>query len=113
MNIFPCLMIRGICDYADSHKNKKWQPYAAGAAAAYAKEVLSVIPSLEEAGQYEPPPVPGSIAVPNSFDDNEVDENNQQSAGFEKENMMMADECLQIEDSEPGHTVPGDEFMSA
>ncbi|KAF2193167.1 purine and uridine phosphorylase [Zopfia rhizophila CBS 207.26] len=26
MNSFPCLVIRGICDYADSHKNKKWQP---------------------------------------------------------------------------------------
>ncbi|KAJ5021737.1 hypothetical protein J3E73DRAFT_434813 [Bipolaris maydis] len=34
MNSFPCLVIRGICDYADSHKNKKWQPYAAGIAAA-------------------------------------------------------------------------------
>jgi nucleoside phosphorylase len=44
MNSFPCLIIRGICDYADSHKNKKWQPYAAGAAAACAKEVLSAIP---------------------------------------------------------------------
>lgn len=33
MNTFPCLVIRGICDYADSHKNKKWQPYAAGTAA--------------------------------------------------------------------------------
>ncbi|KAF2647031.1 purine and uridine phosphorylase, partial [Lophiostoma macrostomum CBS 122681] len=47
MNTFPCLVIRGICDYADSHKNKKWQPYAAGTAAAYAKEVLSVIPPTE------------------------------------------------------------------
>jgi nucleoside phosphorylase len=44
MNNFPCLVIRGICDYADSHKNKRWQVYAAGTAAAYAKEVLLVIP---------------------------------------------------------------------
>ena len=44
MNSFPCLVIRGICDYADSHKNKKWQPYAALTAAAYAKEVLLAIP---------------------------------------------------------------------
>ncbi|KAH8714819.1 nucleoside phosphorylase domain-containing protein [Phaeosphaeriaceae sp. PMI808] len=44
MNSFPCLVVRGICDYADSHKNKRWQPYAAGVAAAYAKEVLSAIP---------------------------------------------------------------------
>ncbi|KAH0536046.1 hypothetical protein FGG08_007053 [Glutinoglossum americanum] len=49
MNDFPCLVIRGICDYADSHKNKKWQPYAAAAAAACAKEVLSVIPVAEVA----------------------------------------------------------------
>jgi nucleoside phosphorylase len=49
MNSFPCLVIRGICDYADSHKNKKWQPYAAGMAAACAKEVLSVIPPAEVA----------------------------------------------------------------
>ncbi|KAL2800686.1 nucleoside phosphorylase domain-containing protein [Aspergillus keveii] len=24
MDTFPCLVIRGICDYADSHKNKEW-----------------------------------------------------------------------------------------
>jgi nucleoside phosphorylase len=47
MNQFPCLIIRGICDYSDSHKNIRWQPYAVGAAAAYAKEVLSVIPRTE------------------------------------------------------------------
>jgi len=47
MNTFPCLVIRGICDYADSHKNKKWQPYAAGTAAAYAKELLLVMPAVE------------------------------------------------------------------
>ncbi|KAH8585404.1 nucleoside phosphorylase domain-containing protein [Bisporella sp. PMI_857] len=44
MDSFPCLVIRGICDYADSHKNKIWQPYAAATAAAYAKELLLVIP---------------------------------------------------------------------
>jgi nucleoside phosphorylase len=43
MDNFPCLAIRGICDYSDSHKNKQWQKYAAAAAAAYAKELLSVI----------------------------------------------------------------------
>jgi hypothetical protein len=40
MNHFPCLVIRGICDYADSHKNKAWQGYAAMVAAAYAKDLL-------------------------------------------------------------------------
>ncbi|RPA75369.1 purine and uridine phosphorylase [Ascobolus immersus RN42] len=43
MNQVPCLVIRGICDYADSHKSKSWQGYAAMVASAYAKELLSVI----------------------------------------------------------------------
>jgi nucleoside phosphorylase len=47
MNSFPCLVIRGICDYADSHNNKMWHPYAAATAAACAKEILSVIPPAE------------------------------------------------------------------
>ena len=47
MNSFPCLVIRGICDYADSHKNKRWQPYAAGTAAAYAKELLLVMAAAD------------------------------------------------------------------
>jgi nucleoside phosphorylase len=44
MNAFPCVVIRGICDYADSHKNKVWQPYAAATAAAYAKVLLGFVP---------------------------------------------------------------------
>ncbi|KAL8708015.1 MAG: hypothetical protein Q9225_007664 [Loekoesia sp. 1 TL-2023] len=40
MNNFPCIIIRGICDYADSHKNDLWQKYAATTAAAFAKELL-------------------------------------------------------------------------
>jgi nucleoside phosphorylase len=47
MNDFPCIIIRGICDYADSHKNKDWQEYAAAVAAAFAKEFLSVLPVYE------------------------------------------------------------------
>ncbi|KAM0518974.1 hypothetical protein ACHAPE_003965 [Trichoderma viride] len=44
MNHFPCLAIRGICDYSDSHKSKDWQGYAAMVAAAYAKDLLCQIP---------------------------------------------------------------------
>lgn len=44
MNYFPCLVIRGICDYSDSHKNKEWQGFAAMVAAAYAKDLLLQIP---------------------------------------------------------------------
>ncbi|KAJ5727000.1 ankyrin, partial [Penicillium malachiteum] len=40
INHFPCLVIRGICDYSDSHKNKEWQGYAAMMAAAYARDLL-------------------------------------------------------------------------
>ncbi|KAL3456123.1 hypothetical protein BJX64DRAFT_271188 [Aspergillus heterothallicus] len=47
MDQCPSLVIRGICDYCDSHKNKQWQGYAAVAAAAYAKKVLRVIPVAE------------------------------------------------------------------
>src|SRR5467141_605100 len=43
MNQLACLVIRGICDYSDSHKNKQWQGYAAMTAAAYAKILLSVV----------------------------------------------------------------------
>ena len=46
MDRLPCLVVRGICDYADSHKNKKWQPYAAVVAAAYAKELLLIVQPL-------------------------------------------------------------------
>lgn len=50
MNSLPCLVIRGICDYADAHKNKEWQEYAATVAAAAAKELLGLVsPSLVDA----------------------------------------------------------------
>lgn len=41
---FPCIVIRGISDYADSHKNKRWQGYAALTAASYTKELLGYVP---------------------------------------------------------------------
>jgi nucleoside phosphorylase len=47
MNDSPCLVIQGICDYADSHKSKDWQEHAAAVAAAFAKELLSVVPTQE------------------------------------------------------------------
>jgi nucleoside phosphorylase len=37
---FPSLVIKGVCDYADSHKNKRWQGYAAATAAAVMKAFL-------------------------------------------------------------------------
>jgi nucleoside phosphorylase len=50
MNHFPCIVIRGICDYSDSHKSKEWQGFAAMVAAAYAKDLLcQILPSKVEA----------------------------------------------------------------
>jgi hypothetical protein len=36
----PCLVVKGVCDYADSHKNKKWQDFAAATAASVMKALL-------------------------------------------------------------------------
>ncbi|GAB7348043.1 hypothetical protein MBLNU459_g6079t2 [Dothideomycetes sp. NU459] len=59
MNSFPCLVIRGISDYADSHKNDKWQQYAALAAAAYAKEWLMTFPEIRNSTSDQLEPGPG------------------------------------------------------
>ncbi|KAI1036182.1 hypothetical protein LB504_011437 [Fusarium proliferatum] len=39
-DIFPCIVIKGVCDYADSHKNKEWQQFASASAAACARVFL-------------------------------------------------------------------------
>ncbi|KAL3451388.1 hypothetical protein BJX65DRAFT_321315 [Aspergillus insuetus] len=53
---FPCVIIKGVCDYADSHKNKHWQDYAAGTAACCAKAFLelwsSSSPSIDSVSNY-------------------------------------------------------------
>ncbi|KAB8225072.1 hypothetical protein BDV33DRAFT_164515 [Aspergillus novoparasiticus] len=55
-NKFNCLIIKGVCDYADSHKNKNWQNYAAAVAASVAKEILA---------QYVPHERPSQPGTPN------------------------------------------------
>ncbi|KAM5378147.1 hypothetical protein ACJZ2D_004605 [Fusarium nematophilum] len=60
MDNFPCLVVRGICDYSDSHKNKQWQEYAAATAAAYTKELLAVVPSN---GAHETPEIEAVTSV--------------------------------------------------
>ncbi|KAL9629144.1 MAG: hypothetical protein Q9204_005444 [Flavoplaca sp. TL-2023a] len=42
---YRCLVIRGISDYSDSHKNYAWQQYAAATAAAYAQELILQLPA--------------------------------------------------------------------
>ncbi|EGY19154.1 hypothetical protein VD0002_g42 [Verticillium dahliae] len=36
----PCLVVKGVCDYADSHKQKGWQNFAAATAASTAKALI-------------------------------------------------------------------------
>ncbi|KAK3985261.1 nucleoside phosphorylase domain-containing protein [Cladorrhinum sp. PSN332] len=36
----PCIMVKGICNYADSHRNKDWQEFAAATAASATKALL-------------------------------------------------------------------------
>jgi nucleoside phosphorylase len=43
-----CLVIRGICDYCDSHKRDNWQEYAAVVAASYTKALLESMDTLPE-----------------------------------------------------------------
>ena len=40
----PCIIVKAVCDYADSHKNKRWQNFAAATAASAAKALLDFYP---------------------------------------------------------------------
>ncbi|KKO96903.1 hypothetical protein THAR02_10996 [Trichoderma harzianum] len=53
MNNFPCIVIRGIYGYADSHTNNVWQEHAAATAAAFAKELLGYVQTSDV--EREPP----------------------------------------------------------
>ncbi|KAM6540333.1 hypothetical protein FALCPG4_002051 [Fusarium falciforme] len=46
----PCIIIKGVCDYADSHKNKKWRPFAAATAASATKALLSCYIKTDKPG---------------------------------------------------------------
>jgi len=44
---FPCLVVRGISGYCDSHKNDQWHGYAAAVAAAYSRQLFFHMPITE------------------------------------------------------------------
>jgi nucleoside phosphorylase len=46
---FPCLVVRGVSDYCDSHKNDAWHGYAAAVAAAYARQLFFHLSVEDEA----------------------------------------------------------------
>lgn len=50
MDEIPCLVVRGICDYADTHKQDEWHHYAAAVAAAYCRALLRKIDSQDVEG---------------------------------------------------------------
>lgn len=54
MDNVPCLVVRGISDYSDSHKNDDWHRYAALTAAAYAKDLLGMT-AVDNADDIAPP----------------------------------------------------------
>ncbi|KAJ3469555.1 hypothetical protein MRS44_003620 [Fusarium solani] len=62
----PCIIVKGVCDYADSHKNKKWQPFAATTAASAAKALLSCYIKTDKPGST---PAFNESAAPDAFKD--------------------------------------------
>ncbi|EXK38719.1 hypothetical protein FOXG_04935 [Fusarium oxysporum f. sp. lycopersici 4287] len=44
----PCIIVKGVCDYADSHKNKGWQNFAAATAAAVTKALIEEYPKTDK-----------------------------------------------------------------
>ena len=53
-DVLPTIIVKGICDYADSHKNKGWQKFAAARAATCAKVLIEEwnINRGESTGEY-------------------------------------------------------------
>lgn len=57
-NNISCIILKGVCDYADSHKNKAWQAYAAATGAAAAKAFLEYWdPTVREGESAAPSPI--------------------------------------------------------
>lgn len=50
----PCIVVKGVCDYADSHQNKVWQNFAAATAAAGMEALLERLPQTDKS--YTQPP---------------------------------------------------------
>ncbi|KID65988.1 NACHT and Ankyrin domain protein, partial [Metarhizium hybridum] len=51
----PCIIVKSVCDYADSHKNEEWQNYAAATAAAATKALLERYPRTDGTRFYQLP----------------------------------------------------------
>lgn len=51
-NVSCVIIIKGVCDYADSHKNKIWQAYAAATGASTAKAFLEYWRPVDREGKW-------------------------------------------------------------
>ncbi|KAL7897419.1 hypothetical protein HDV64DRAFT_43406 [Trichoderma sp. TUCIM 5745] len=45
---FPCIIVKGVCHYADSHQNKDWQNFAAATAASVVKGLIEHYPKTDQ-----------------------------------------------------------------
>ncbi|KAL3478490.1 hypothetical protein BJX99DRAFT_256387 [Aspergillus californicus] len=61
-----CLIIKGVCDYADYHKNKEWQDYAAAAATSCTRALLELYECKSLVGRKAPRPCVGGSIVANT-----------------------------------------------
>ncbi|KAI5458941.1 nucleoside phosphorylase domain-containing protein [Mariannaea sp. PMI_226] len=43
----PCIVVKGVCNYADTHSNKDWQDFAAATAASVARALIEVYSAME------------------------------------------------------------------
>ncbi len=50
----PCIVVKGVCDYADCHKHKGWQNFAAATAAAAVKAILERYVQTDKAVEVAP-----------------------------------------------------------
>ncbi|KAJ5614816.1 hypothetical protein N7528_008470 [Penicillium herquei] len=61
----PCIVVKGVCDYADSHKDKSWQKCSAGGAAACAKALLEQWVSVDQVNDgYHRQETPSLLTTP-------------------------------------------------
>lgn len=75
VNIFPCLVIKGISDYADEHKTDEWRDFAALSAAAYARTLIEALPIEKPpaVNEFSPRQSTRKILIPFSRDDKFID----------------------------------------
>lgn len=69
----PTIIVKGVCDYSDSHKNKVWQEYAAVTAAACMKAMLKVWISSEMPSSFARLPVRSVASLDRSLDPDNSD----------------------------------------